>query len=185
LDLANTSWTRQKYCALTSMTVWIQGLTDTLTYLQKDAKKYVSAWTLSSARACTDDLHQTIAKLDDLSACIAEHVVAVEERVKQGRNQEMSDMRRRQCERTRLLAPWRAILVEARVPLHLLRYMLDKGILVQGHGDKAGLNAVPLYRHSECFAHVHASLVAVLWHRSTWMRLGTPAQCHRRQASRI
>jgi hypothetical protein len=27
----------------------------------------------------------------------------------------------------------------------LLRYMLDKGILAQGHGDKAGLNAVPLY----------------------------------------
>ena len=47
----------------------------------------------------------------------------------------MGEMRRGHCERTRLLTPWRstAVSVEARAPL--MCHMLDKGLLVAGHGD--------------------------------------------------
>ena len=82
----------KSFSAPTSMTAWVQRFTDTLTYLQTDAKKDISAWTLSSARGSTDNLLQCIAKLDELSIWIVEHVVAVEERVKHERKVEMSDI---------------------------------------------------------------------------------------------
>ena len=61
---------------------------------------------------------------------------AAEELAKRRRKGSTFDMRRAQCERTRLLAPWRSahVPVEARVPMPFLRFMLEHGMLVKGHG---------------------------------------------------
>jgi hypothetical protein len=82
--------------------------------------------------------------LDSIAASIIEHVVALEERAKVKKKAAMGELRRAQCERTRLLAPWRSagIAPEARVPFPLMRYMLDNGMLVTGHGDKTGVRMV-------------------------------------------
>ena len=77
-----------------------------------------------------------ISKLDAVATSINVHVTAVEERVKKQRKAEKTDQRRAQGERTRLLSPWRPanLSVEGRVPLNLLRHMLDNGLLRPGYG---------------------------------------------------
>ena len=123
----------------------IKLFTDTIAFLKTDAKKDVTSWALSTAPARSDELTGIIGKLDTISTSIAEHVTAVEERVKRQRKAEVSDMRRQQCERTRLLAPWRSVPVEARVPMSLLRYMLDRGLLVEGYGHVLPGSMVKVY----------------------------------------
>ena len=135
----------QKYSAPTSLEDSVHRFTNTLTYLKTDAKKEILAWTLSSAHSDTEKLVECIAKLDELSTLIVVHVDAVEQRAKHDRKQEMSIMRKQQCERTRLLSSWRRVQAEERVPLNFLRYMLDKGILVKEHGDKTDLKTVQVY----------------------------------------
>ena len=56
-------------------------------------------------------------------------------------------MRRAQCERTRLLAPWRSphVPAEARVPMPFLRYMIENGLLLKGHGLKQEASRVAVH----------------------------------------
>ncbi|WP_353239605.1 hypothetical protein [Limnohabitans sp.] len=118
------------------MAAWLNTFKDTLAYLKADAKKDVGAWTLSTAGPRSQDLTQYIVRLEQASTCIGAQVQAAEELAKRRRKEATSDMRRAQCERTRLLAPWRSahVPVEARVPMPFLRFMLEHGMLVKGHG---------------------------------------------------
>ena len=75
---------------------------------------------------------------------MAVHARAVEERVKQQQKSERAKVRKEQSERTRLLAPWRsgAVAPDERAPVCFLRFMLDSGLLVAGHGTPTSVTMV-------------------------------------------
>ena len=122
------------------MASWLNTYTNTLATLKNVMNKEVLTWTISSAAARAEELAQMISKLDAVATSINVHVTAVEERVKKQRKAEKTDQRRAQGERTRLLSPWRPanLSVEGRVPLNLLRHMLDNGLLRPGYGTLRG-----------------------------------------------
>jgi len=111
------------------MAAWITTFQATLAYLKGDAKKDVVAWTLSTAAVRRQDLTHYIAKIEELSASIGQHAMAADEVAKRRRKEALSDSRKAQWERTRLLSPWRSshVAAEARVPMPFLRFMLEHG----------------------------------------------------------
>jgi hypothetical protein len=130
------------------MATWVSNVKDTLAYLKANAtNKGVGAWTLSTARPRRQHLTHYVAKLDEVNACISAEVQAAEEVSTRRRNEATSDMRRAQCERTRLLAAWRSphVPAEARVPMPFLRYMIENGLLLKGHGLKQEASIVAVH----------------------------------------
>ena len=75
---------------------------------------------------------------------MAVHVRATEERVKRKQKSERATVQNEQSERTRLLAPWRsgAVAPDERAPVCFLRFMLDSGLLVAGHGTPTSVTMV-------------------------------------------
>ena len=75
---------------------------------------------------------------------MAAHLRATVERVKRKRKSERATVRNEQTERTKLLAPWRSGAVDPaeRAPMCFLRFMLDSGLLVAGHGTPTSVTMV-------------------------------------------
>ena len=75
---------------------------------------------------------------------MAVQVKAIEDRIDQRHKAEKAITRKEQTERARLLAPWRnsAVPDEERVPVCCLRFMLECGLLVYGHGTLTGCTMV-------------------------------------------
>ena len=75
---------------------------------------------------------------------MAAQVKAIEYRIAQRHKAEKAIARKEQTERARLLAPWRngAAPADERVPVCFLRFMLESGLLVQGHRTLTGCRMV-------------------------------------------
>ena len=75
---------------------------------------------------------------------MAVQVKAIEYRIAQRHKAEKAITRKEQTERARLLAPWRnsAVPADERVPVCYLRFMLECGLLVDGHGTLTGCTMV-------------------------------------------
>ena len=114
-------------------------------------KKDVANWTTSNARPRTEHVLRLIANHENAATSINVYVTAAEDRVKRQRKAEVADLRRARSERTRLLAPWRPACIspEARVPMSLLRHMLDNGILIASHGQKNNVRMVDRHDGSD------------------------------------
>ena len=161
------------------MPPWLATYTETLATLMFEMKNEVMTWSISSAPARMQELAQRVSKLDVVVTSINVHVPAVEERVKRQRAAENTDQRRAQGERTGLLSQWRlsSLSVEGRVPLSLLRRMLDNGLLRPGHGSSRGVVMVGLARRA-CATARHAAVAAWFLYGRIRQRHVSVTLCH-------
>jgi len=129
------------------MSQWLVTYKDFLRQLKTDRKKEIATWTLSSASQHAGTIRNMISSIETLATTMAEYVTAAEDHVKHVKKGEQCGLRKAHTERNRLMAPWRpsGVHTESRMPVSMLRYMIDNGLLIQGRGTHGTARMVESY----------------------------------------